>query len=150
MGKAIAQSKVPTITCTSSNVVQTILQSTSQLEGDVDVYYGPDAYMGANIKEMLEQLLQTTDEDVRRIHPAHHLAAPLALPLLRRRHLLGARSLRSFGGAIHRRALRRRVSDGPLRSAWRDVRKGAPCEPQRRPWGHWFDSEHPRFYSCQG
>jgi len=71
--KAIAQSKVPTITCTSSNVVQTILQSTSQLEGDVDVYYGPDAYMGANIKEMLEQLLQTTDEDVRRIHPAHDL-----------------------------------------------------------------------------
>ncbi len=43
--KAIAHSKVPTITCTSSNVVQTILQSTSELKGDVDVYYGPDAYV---------------------------------------------------------------------------------------------------------
>ncbi|QDZ26067.1 quinolinate synthase [Chloropicon primus] len=73
--KAVAQSKVPTITCTSSNVVQTILQSSSQLDGDLSVFYGPDAYMGANIKEMLEQLCGTSDEEVRKIHKDHDISS---------------------------------------------------------------------------
>merc|ERR1711977_598042 len=71
--KAIAHSQVPTITCTSSNVVQTILQSTSQMNGDVDVFYGPDSYMGANIQEMLLQLSKTSDEEVKKIHPDHDI-----------------------------------------------------------------------------
>jgi quinolinate synthase len=69
--KALAQSKVPTITCTSSNVIQTILQSSSQLEGEAEIFYGPDAYMGANIEEMLTRLSLSTDEEVRKIHPKH-------------------------------------------------------------------------------
>jgi len=69
--KAIAQSQVPTITCTSSNVVQTILQSASQTQGKVNIFYGPDSYMGANIQEMLEQLAKTSDEAVKKVHPDH-------------------------------------------------------------------------------
>ena len=69
--KALAQHQVPTITCTSSNVVQTILQSSSQLKGDLSVFYGPDAYMGANIAEMLARLAQMTDEEVQKVHPKH-------------------------------------------------------------------------------
>merc|ERR1711977_398824 len=73
--KALAQSKVPTITCTSSNVIQTILQSSSQLDGEAEIFYGPDAYMGANIEEMLTRLSLSTDEEVRKIHPEHDVAS---------------------------------------------------------------------------
>ncbi|KAI5433757.1 hypothetical protein KIW84_020862 [Lathyrus oleraceus] len=46
--KAYAHELVPTITCTSSNVIQTILQAFAQVP-DLSIYYGPDSYMGANI-----------------------------------------------------------------------------------------------------
>jgi len=73
--KALAQSKVPTITCTSSNVIQTILQSSSQMEGEAEIFYGPDAYMGANIEEMLTRLARSSDEEVKKIHPDHDVAS---------------------------------------------------------------------------
>ena len=51
--KAKAHSIVPTITCTSSNVLQTILQVAHQVPS-ATIWYGPDTYMGANIQEVLE------------------------------------------------------------------------------------------------
>ncbi|RDX62785.1 Quinolinate synthase, chloroplastic, partial [Mucuna pruriens] len=68
--KAYAHELVPTITCTSSNVVQTILQAFSQVP-DLSIWYGPDSYMGANIKDLFQQMTKMTDEEIAAIHPAH-------------------------------------------------------------------------------
>ncbi|XP_031479478.1 quinolinate synthase, chloroplastic-like isoform X2 [Nymphaea colorata] len=68
--KAHSHEIVPTITCTSSNVVQTILQAFSQIP-DLNVWYGPDTYMGANIVELLHQMASMTDEEIAQIHPKH-------------------------------------------------------------------------------
>ncbi|OIW00298.1 hypothetical protein TanjilG_27549 [Lupinus angustifolius] len=70
--KAYAHELVPTITCTSSNVVQTILQAFAQVP-DLSIWYGPDSYMGANIKELFQQMTKLTDDDIAVIHPAHNL-----------------------------------------------------------------------------
>jgi len=69
--KARSHNIVPTITCTSSNVVQTILQADSQIE-DLHVWYGPDTYMGANLEEMFQQFTKMTDDEIANIHPAHN------------------------------------------------------------------------------
>ncbi|KAJ1413224.1 Quinolinate synthetase A [Sesbania bispinosa] len=68
--KAYAHELVPTITCTSSNVVQTILQAFAQVP-DLSIWYGPDSYMGANIKELFQQMAKMTDEEIAAIHPEH-------------------------------------------------------------------------------
>ncbi|KAH7528387.1 quinolinate synthase, chloroplastic [Ziziphus jujuba] len=68
--KAFSHEVVPTITCTSSNVVQTILQAFAQVP-DLEVWYGPDSYMGANIAELFQQMTKMTDEEVAEIHPEH-------------------------------------------------------------------------------
>lgn len=68
--KAQAHSRVPTITCTSSNVVQTVLQGFAQVP-DLTVWYGPDSYMGANLAEMFRQMLSFSDEEISAIHPSH-------------------------------------------------------------------------------
>ncbi|MAC27356.1 MAG: hypothetical protein CMN31_27545 [Sandaracinus sp.] len=68
--KAKAHALVPTITCTSSNVVQTILQAASQIDG-VNVFFGPDTYMGHNLQAMFEALAKMDDEAIRAIHPDH-------------------------------------------------------------------------------
>ncbi|KAK7330552.1 hypothetical protein VNO77_24747 [Canavalia gladiata] len=68
--KAYAHELVPTITCTSSNVVQTILQAFSQVPG-LSIWYGPDSYMGANIKELFQQMTKMTNEEIAAIHPEH-------------------------------------------------------------------------------
>ncbi|KAL9235611.1 hypothetical protein vseg_010356 [Gypsophila vaccaria] len=69
--KALAHELVPTITCTSSNVVQTILQAFAQVP-DLKVYYGPDSYMGANIAELFKQMTMMTDEEIAAVHPLHN------------------------------------------------------------------------------
>ncbi|KAL2613553.1 hypothetical protein R1flu_025245 [Riccia fluitans] len=69
--KALAQTLVPTITCTSSNVLQTILQAFAQVP-DLTLWYGPDSYMGANLAQMLVQLMSMTDEEIAKVHPAHN------------------------------------------------------------------------------
>ncbi|XP_074294663.1 quinolinate synthase, chloroplastic [Silene latifolia] len=69
--KALAHELVPTITCTSSNVVQTILQAFAQVP-DLKVYYGPDSYMGANIAELFQQMTMMTDEEISAVHPQHN------------------------------------------------------------------------------
>ncbi|KAL0341602.1 UNVERIFIED_CONTAM: Quinolinate synthase, chloroplastic [Sesamum calycinum] len=69
--KAYTHEVVPTITCTSSNVVQTILQAFSEIP-DLNVWYGPDTYMGANIMELFRQMTAMTDEEIAGIHPKHN------------------------------------------------------------------------------
>lgn len=69
--KAFAHDLVPTITCTSSNVVQTVLQSFAQVP-DITVWYGPDTYMGENLQQMFEHIAQLPDEKIRQIHPQHN------------------------------------------------------------------------------
>jgi quinolinate synthase len=58
--KAISSSLVPTITCTSSNVLQTLLQSAVQVPG-IRILYGPDTYMGENLQTLLEVILESPD-----------------------------------------------------------------------------------------
>ena len=76
--KAAAHSAVPTITCTSSNVVSTVLQASAQVSegGGLRVLYGPDSYMGANLRELLSTVIATCEEEksdapARRLHPLH-------------------------------------------------------------------------------
>lgn len=68
--KAHAHRLVPTITCTSSNVVQTILQAAAQVD-DLHVWYGPDTYMGENLRTLLTAYARMTPEEVAALHPAH-------------------------------------------------------------------------------
>mmetsp|Transcript_64518 Transcript_64518/g.75688 ORF Transcript_64518/g.75688 Transcript_64518/m.75688 type:complete len:676 (-) Transcript_64518:51-2078(-) len=74
--KAMSSSIVPTITCTSSNVLRTILQASVQIP-DVQIYYGPDTYMGENLVSLFDAILQSpetwSDERVRNdLHPEHN------------------------------------------------------------------------------
>ncbi|TPV92854.1 MAG: hypothetical protein B7733_23460 [Myxococcales bacterium FL481] len=68
--KAHAHHLVPTITCTSSNVVQTVLSAFADAP-DLEVWFGPDAYMGANLAAMFERYAALDAEDVARLHPRH-------------------------------------------------------------------------------
>ncbi|KAK6148280.1 hypothetical protein DH2020_019192 [Rehmannia glutinosa] len=69
--KAYTHEIVPTITCTSSNVVQTILQAFAEVP-NLNVWYGPDTYMGANIMELFRQMTVMSDEEIASIHPKHN------------------------------------------------------------------------------
>jgi len=76
--KAKAHALVPTITCTSSNVMQTVLQAVAQVP-DVHIWFGPDTYMGDNLARMFESLAEMPDEQIRQLHPAHDQASIRAL-----------------------------------------------------------------------
>jgi quinolinate synthase len=84
--KAVSSSIAPTITCTSSNVLQTMLQASAQVP-DLKILYGPDTYMGDNLVALLDAILkQTTAESsssssssswddariARDLHPLHN------------------------------------------------------------------------------
>ncbi|CAN6360718.1 unnamed protein product [Urochloa humidicola] len=69
--KAHAHEIVPTITCTSSNVVPTILQAFAQIP-DLNVWYGPDSYMGANIADLFQRMATMSDEEIAKIHRDHN------------------------------------------------------------------------------
>jgi quinolinate synthase len=69
---------LPTITCTSSNVVQTILQATAQVE-DLHIWFGPDTYMGRNLFALFSGLAQMDDATVAALHPDHDRASVAAL-----------------------------------------------------------------------
>lgn len=71
--KAKAHALVPTITCTSSNVVQTVLSAFAQVP-DGHVFFGPDTYMGHNLRTLFETLAAMPDDAVRALHPAHTAA----------------------------------------------------------------------------
>ena len=68
--KAKAHAIVPTITCTSSNVVQTVLQAAAQIP-DVHIWFGPDTYMGDNLAHMFQSFAQMSDAQIRQLHRAH-------------------------------------------------------------------------------
>jgi quinolinate synthase len=76
--KAAANALVPTITCTSSNVVQTILQAAAQIP-DVHIWFGPDTYMGHNLQTLLQAYARMPEAAVRALHPAHTPATLTAL-----------------------------------------------------------------------
>jgi quinolinate synthase len=76
--KAKAHALVPTITCTSSNVVQTVLQAAAQIP-DVHIWFGPDTYMGENLAHMFASLAEMPDAQIRELHPAHDQASIRAL-----------------------------------------------------------------------
>ena len=76
--KAKAHALVPTITCTSSNVVQTVLQAAAQVP-DGHVWFGPDTYMGQNLVEMFRNMSEMTDRQIREVHRQHDRASIRAL-----------------------------------------------------------------------
>ena len=76
--KAKAHAIVPTITCTSSNVVRTVLQAAAQVP-DIHIWFGPDTYMGDNLAHMFESLSKMPDEQIRQLHPAHDQASVRSL-----------------------------------------------------------------------
>jgi len=111
--KALADARVPTITCTSSNVVNTVLTAAAQLP-DVNVWYGPDAYMGANLRALLRRLAVAPDADVAAVHPGH-TAASVAAFLPRLRHYKdGACAVHELFGADVTAAVARGYSDAFL------------------------------------
>ena len=74
--KAVSTSIAPTITCTSSNVLQTMLQASAQVGPNLKILYGPDTYMGENLVALFDAILQQSDWDDARIardlHPLHN------------------------------------------------------------------------------
>jgi quinolinate synthase len=76
--KAKSNSIMPTITCTSSNVVQTVLTAAVDVP-DLNVYYGPDTYMGENLQQLFVRMLDMSDEDIQKFHPQHDRASIKAL-----------------------------------------------------------------------
>ncbi len=76
--KAHAHNLVPTITCTSSNVVQTVLQAFAQ-QPDLHLWFGPDTYMGHNLQSLFENLCEQPDEVIAALHPQHNQASIRAL-----------------------------------------------------------------------
>lgn len=72
--KAVSNSIVPTITCTSSNVMSTMLQAAAEVP-EVTILYGPDTYMGHNLVTMFSAILDAgwdDDKIARDLHPKHN------------------------------------------------------------------------------
>lgn len=72
--KAVSNSIVPTITCTSSNVLSTLLQASAEIP-EMKIMYGPDTYMGQNLVTMLTAILKANWDDekiARDLHPKHN------------------------------------------------------------------------------
>jgi quinolinate synthase len=101
---------VPTITCTSSNVVNTVLSAAAQVPG-VQVWYGPDSYMGANLVAMLRRLATLSDDEVRAVHPGHTAASIAALLPRLRYYGDGACAVHELFGADVTDAVARGYSD---------------------------------------
>ena len=68
--KGRAHAMVPTITCTSSNVVRTVLQAAAQIP-DLSVWYGPDTYMGDNLRSLFTRLATADPAEVAALHADH-------------------------------------------------------------------------------
>ena len=76
--KALAESLLPTITCTSSNVVQTVLEAFAAVPG-AHVWFGPDTYMGHNLEARFRALVAAGTERIQRVHPGHTEASVQSL-----------------------------------------------------------------------
>ncbi|KAH3745398.1 Quinolinate synthase A [Pelomyxa schiedti] len=68
--KAKAHAIVPTITCTSSNVVETILELSAE-SPTAHILYGPDSYMGKNLQTLFKHISQSPEEVSTQLHPKH-------------------------------------------------------------------------------
>jgi quinolinate synthase len=68
--KAHAEHILPTITCTSSNVVSLVLQAFAQVP-DLHVWFGPDTYMGSNLANMLQTFAGLDRAAAERLHGQH-------------------------------------------------------------------------------
>lgn len=66
--KARAQLRVPTITCTSSNVVQMVLRANAQLP-DLNIWFGPDAHMGGNLVHLFKSLAKMDPSTLGALYP---------------------------------------------------------------------------------
>lgn len=74
--KSKSSSIVPTITCTSSNVVQTMLQAAIDIGPELTVWYGPDTEMGHNLQTMFDRILENWDDaQIKSLHPMHDHAS---------------------------------------------------------------------------
>ncbi len=76
--KARAHHLVPTITCTSSNVVPTVLQAFAQVP-ELSLWFGPDTYMGENLAELFAGLAALDEAAIKALHPAHDASTVSAL-----------------------------------------------------------------------
>jgi quinolinate synthase len=76
--KARSHNLVPTITCTSSIVVKTVLQAFAQIP-DCHVWFGPDTYMGENLQQLFRGLAKMDDATIAALHPAHDRSTIAAL-----------------------------------------------------------------------
>ena len=65
--KGKSEEIMKTITCTSSNVVKTILQAFHQ-NSNMDIWFGPDTYMGENLKKLLSKIAEIPDEEIKKLH----------------------------------------------------------------------------------
>ena len=111
--KALAHARVPTITCTSSNVVNTVLSAAAQVPG-VQVWYGPDSYMGANLVSLLTRLAALPDAEVAAVHPGHTAASISDLLPRLRYYSDGACAVHELFGADVTAAVARSYSDAFL------------------------------------
>jgi quinolinate synthase len=68
--KGEADKRVPTITCTSSNVLPLVLESFATLP-DLHVWFGPDTYMGQNLSAILRAYAELDAASIARLHPRH-------------------------------------------------------------------------------
>jgi quinolinate synthase len=68
--KAHAHAIVPTLTCTSSNVVATVLAAFAQIP-EVRLWFGPDTYMGQNLKVLFQSMAELDEASIKRVHPEH-------------------------------------------------------------------------------
>jgi quinolinate synthase len=72
--KGEAQKRLPTITCTSSNVLSVVLEAFATVP-DLHVWFGPDTYMGHNLATMLRAYAELPNDAIARLHPAHTRAS---------------------------------------------------------------------------
>jgi quinolinate synthase len=68
--KAQAHFRVPTITCTSSNVVKTVLAAFAQVP-ETTVWFGPDTYMGRNLRVLFETMAELSPSEISALHSSH-------------------------------------------------------------------------------
>ena len=71
---------------------QGVLQAFAQVP-DIQVYYGPDTYMGHNLAVMLRSVSQLSDEEIYALHPAHNRASIKVHALVQHATAQGNRTL---------------------------------------------------------
>ncbi len=66
--KASAEARVPTITCTSSNVVRLLLAA-ARADPKLELFFGPDTYMGRNLSELFKLVSSWDDARIGLAYP---------------------------------------------------------------------------------